>query len=152
MTRKNRVSVNLLIELATFVTLLAMIATGLVMKFLLPFEDSDPLHRGWAVWGWGRHSWGNAHFYLAMSAVTLFLVHWAIHWEWFCHMVHRRIHRPDDATEEAPPVVRHGYGVILVMVVVLAVAGFFIAAARGLRTEVGAERDMPPHASQLSTP
>lgn len=152
MTRKNRVSVNLLIELATFITLLGMIATGLVMKFVLPFADSDLLHRGWAVWGWGRHHWGNAHFYLAMSAVALLMVHWAIHWNWLCHTVYRRFHGPNDATEEAPPVVRHGYGVIFVMVVILVISGFFIAAGRGLRTEVGAQRDMPPHAKQLSSP
>ena len=152
MTRKNRISFDLLIELATFTTLLAMIATGLVLRFVLPIAESDPLHRGWAVWGWGRHHWGNAHFYLAVSAVALLLVHWAIHWNWLCHTIHRRFHRAEEGIEEAAPVVRHGYGVIFIMVVMLAIATFFIAAARGLRTEIGAERDMQPHVRQLTTP
>lgn len=152
MTRKNRISFNLLIELATFVSLLGMISTGLVMRFVLPLEGSDPLHRGWAVWGWGRHHWGNAHFYLSMAAAALLLVHWVIHWNWLCHMLHRRLHRPEEGIEEAPPVVRHIYGVIFTMAILLVISTFFLAAGRGLRTEVGAERDMPPNVKILSNP
>jgi len=152
MTRKSRISLNLMIELATFISLLGMIATGLVMRFILPLAGSDPLHRGWAVWGWGRHHWGNAHYFLSMAAVALLIVHWAIHWNWLCHVLHRRFHRADAGTVETEPVVRHGYGVIFAMVVLLAITTFFFAAARGLRTEVGADHDMPPSVKRLSNP
>jgi hypothetical protein len=85
-----RGTLNYLVDGVTFAGVLAMVATGLILEFVLPPGSGGRGHRGGQeLWGLGRHDWGDWHFYLAMGLGALLLIHLALHWSWICAMTLR---------------------------------------------------------------
>lgn len=74
----NRLLINILTDLLAAVALTVMVATGIVIWFVLP-PGTNRTH--W-LWGLLRHEWGAIH--AAASAVLLAAVtlHIALHWRW----------------------------------------------------------------------
>ncbi len=70
---------NYVLDALSLVVMLAIAATGLLMKFVLP-----PGSGSLSVWGLGRHAWGGIHFWLASAVILLLVVHLALHWAWVC--------------------------------------------------------------------
>ncbi len=86
-----RSTVNFVVDLASFVDLLGLAATGVIMKWVLPPGSGglgQELHGGAGgehikqLWGLGRHDWGAVHFWYAVIFVVLMVVHIVLHWTW----------------------------------------------------------------------
>src|SRR3989304_3725348 len=89
-----RNTLNFLIDLVSLAAMLGLILTGIVMKFILPPGTGG---RGGGerseLWGLGRHDWGDIHFWLAVSVLSLLVLHVALHWGWVTGTL-RRLFRP----------------------------------------------------------
>jgi len=86
-----RTTLNFIIDLVSFINLLALAFTGLIMKYILPPGTGGrgrQLHGGAGrepikdLWSMTRHEWGDIHFYLALLFVILIVVHIILHWGW----------------------------------------------------------------------
>jgi hypothetical protein len=86
-----RSTLNFIIDLISFLTLLGMVCTGLIMKYVLPPGSGGCgrlLHDGRGrehikdLWSMTRHEWGYIHFDLAVLFVLLIAVHIILHWAW----------------------------------------------------------------------
>jgi phosphotransferase system glucose/maltose/N-acetylglucosamine-specific IIC component len=121
MMRRN--TLNFLVDFLTLLAIFAMVATGLVLRFVLP-PGSGGRHGegGLLLWGWGRHDWGDVHFWAAVALAALLVVHVALHWSWVCTMVQRSLR----GTNSGQPGVgkRNAYGVGFLLLVVLVFGGF----------------------------
>ena len=63
-----------IIDFFSFITLVLMISTGLLLEFTLPAR-SGPLN----VWGLTRHEWGNLHFNISVLFLLLMSAHLFLH-------------------------------------------------------------------------
>lgn len=79
-----RATLNLLIDVVSFAILASMIATGLLVRFVLPPGSRGG--RGLSLWNLDRHDWGDIHFWLAASLIGVLLIHLALHWSWVCQV------------------------------------------------------------------
>jgi hypothetical protein len=82
--------VNFALDAVLLATMLVLISTGALLKFVLP-----PGSRGGAglsLWGWSRHEWGDLHFFAATVLVSLICLHLILHWQWVCAMLLRWLH------------------------------------------------------------
>jgi len=87
-----RSTVNFILDLVSFLTLLGLTITGFLMRYVLPPGTSGvgrTLHGGSGrgvqaqqLWSMARHEWGNIHFYLAVVFVALMITHIILHWTW----------------------------------------------------------------------
>lgn len=130
MMRKS--TLNFIVDLLTLLAIFVMIATGLVIRFVLP-PGTGGRHGegGLLLWGGGRHDWGDVHFWASVALGVLLVVHVALHWSWVCAMVHRLL-RGADAD---PPSTgkRNAYGVGFLLIVVLVFGGFTLYATTAVR-------------------
>ncbi|MBI4384598.1 MAG: DUF4405 domain-containing protein [Nitrospinae bacterium] len=89
MQRKN---VNILIDALAFAFFVFLIATGMVLKYVLPpgsgrrFASGEGREaEGKTVslsWGFSRHEWGDIHFWVAVGIMALLAAHLALHYKW----------------------------------------------------------------------
>jgi hypothetical protein len=130
--------VNFVIDSFTLLAMLAMVATGLLMRFVLPPGSRGG--RGLGLWGLTRHDWGDVHFWLSVALGGLLVIHLLLHWTWVCTVVNTWLH-PDRARRPAVSAARRcvlGVGFILVLAAVL--VGFLgIASASVARNHMGEE-------------
>lgn len=129
-----RSSLNLLVDIATFLLALAMTITGLTIRWLLPRHTGGRL----TIWGGDRHAWGDVHYYLAWILAGLVVVHVAMHWKWVCSIVRDRAARLRRVTVYgtfAPgrrAYAGHWYGGAALMAVGALLAGFLWLASRSI--------------------
>lgn len=93
----SRITLNFILVLVSFLALLGLSFTGLIMRYLLPPGTGGMgrlLHDGAGrgvyareLWSMTRHEWGNIHFYLAIAFVVLMMTHILLHWGWIKHYV-----------------------------------------------------------------
>ena len=79
---------NLVIDVVTFVALMVVGVTGLLMKFVLP---SGSPRLGLALFGWDRHDWGAFHFWATVGLGVILVLHLALHWQWVCTTIGRMV-------------------------------------------------------------
>lgn len=77
-----RSTLNYLIDAATLLVLLGMVATGLILEFVLPPGSGGIRHAPDTLWSLARHDWGALHFYTAIALAALIVLHLALHWNW----------------------------------------------------------------------
>ncbi len=137
----NRLLINILTDLLAALALTAMVATGIVIWFILP-PGTNRTH--W-LWGLLRHDWGTIH--AAASAVLLVAVtlHIALHWRWLVTNLCKRAGLGGWAS-------RHERlaGAAVVALLVVPLGAFTLAAAFSAR-----ELQQPRHAavgSPMPTP
>lgn len=82
--RKN--TLNFLVDVVTLLVMLAMVCTGLVMKYALPPGSGG---KGLVLWSLTRHEWGDVHFWLSVAIAALLVLHVLLHWAWVCGTVRR---------------------------------------------------------------
>lgn len=63
-----------IIDLLSFIVLVAMISTGALLEFTLPAR-SGPL----SVWGMTRHEWGDLHSNISLVFLVLLSAHLLLH-------------------------------------------------------------------------
>ena len=67
-----RSTVNYIVDWVSFLVMVGLIATGLLMRFILPpGSGGRGGGHGLALWNLTRHGWGDVHFWLAAAALTL---------------------------------------------------------------------------------
>jgi len=122
-------TLNFLVDLVTLLIMLGMVATGLVIRFVLPpgsggrhaAPESGP-GRQLTLWDMGRHDWGNIHFWLAVALAVLATIHVALHWSWICNTI-RRLLIPGYASQDSSKI-RNIYGFGFLAVLAALLAGF----------------------------
>lgn len=138
-----RNTLNFVIDLVTFAVMLAMIATGLLIRFVLPPGSGERR----SLWDYTRHDWGDVHFWLAVVLGGLVLVHLALHWSWVCSLVSRWCASADARGRPKSVLRRNLVGAALVLAVTGLVGGFLWIAERNV---VEFERGGRPHRGSRS--
>ena len=82
-----RILDNLQVDVMAAVLMVAMIATGYILRFPLPPGSNKSL----SLWGLTRHSWGTVHFWISLGLLVLVVVHVCLHWQWVVVSVKRRL-------------------------------------------------------------
>jgi hypothetical protein len=90
--------VNFIIDATMFLCLAAIIGLGLLMEYIMPpgrrlmeILGSNP----YITWlGWDRHDWGDIHLYLALTCLTLLVLHIILHWSQILGLFRRLIPQP----------------------------------------------------------
>jgi len=124
----NRALLNFFIDLATFLVLLAMIGTGLLVRFVLPPGTGERL----SVWSYSRHDWGDVHFWLAVGLGALVLVHLLLHWNWVCSVVGRWVRSSRAAVRPRSALRRNLVGSAVLLGTAVLVGGFVWVAQRAV--------------------
>jgi len=83
-------TLNFIVDLAAWVAMILLAATGLVVRYVLPAGSGG---RGGGseslLWGLGRHDWGALHFWLSIALGVLIVFHIVLHWSWVCATTRR---------------------------------------------------------------
>ena len=137
---------NFVVDAVSLVALLGLIATGLIVRYILP-AGSGGRGRGAAasLWGLGRHDWGDVHFWLAVGIIALLIVHVALHWTWTCALVRRWVAPGDPSVTRRVSWRRHVYGVGLLASIALSLAAF----TRFAQANVETSRGTCPHVGRV---
>jgi len=129
--RKN--TLNFLVDAVTLLVIFGMIATGLMIRFVLPPGTGGRNGgHGLVLWGMGRHDWGDVHFWTAVALFVLLLVHVALHWSWVCMTLHRLLRGAGDAGQ-LNAAKRNIYGIMFLVAVVLIFSGLTWYAGTAVR-------------------
>lgn len=84
-----RTGLNVLIDSAAFLLLLAVASTGAIMQYALPRRSG-----GATLLGLDRHDWGDLHFAIAFTFLLVLAVHLTMHWQWIRTVVPRVCGKP----------------------------------------------------------
>jgi hypothetical protein len=119
-------TVNYVLDALSLVAMLAIAATGLLMKFVLP-----PGSGNMSVWGLDRHGWGSVHFWLAAALIVFLVLHLALHWAWVCASTRGvALRRPPRERGRGRGDAAVGW--VLLVCLTLGLAGFVAAARAGV--------------------
>jgi hypothetical protein len=86
-----RITVNFIVDFVSFLDLLGLIFTGIIIRYILPPGTGgrgQELHGGQGAgrvkdfWTMTRHEWGDVHFYMVVVFIVLMLIHLFLHWTW----------------------------------------------------------------------
>lgn len=88
-----RPHVDLMINSLAFVTFLFLTTTGVILKFYLPPRSG----RTKDLIGMNRHEWGDIHFIIAVTFLTLIIVHLLLHKKWIGHWWSKLFSKPKSA-------------------------------------------------------
>jgi hypothetical protein len=119
----SKTKLNYVVDFVTLLLILAMIGTGVVIRYVLPPGSGG--HGGgerWLLWGLDRHEWGGLHFWLAVGLAAVMLLHVALHWKWICGVTRRWIGRLRNGGVRLAH--RTAYGLAFLALVTLLLAGF----------------------------
>lgn len=123
-----RGTLNFIIDAVTFMLMLTMIATGLLVRFVLPPGSGERR----SLWDYTRHDWGDVHFWLAVALGGLVLVHLTLHWGWVCSLVSRWFAGADAHGRPKSALHRNLVGVMLLLAVTGLIGGFLWVAQRSV--------------------
>lgn len=131
-----RTTLNFVIDTLLLLACCGLVMTGVTMRYILPpgtglrHAAEEGREGGWAVWGLGRHDFGDLHFWLSVGAVVLFAVHVALHWNWVCTVLAGRRAGSDVGTPRRG--VRNATGVLFGLLVIGGMGLFLWAADRAV--------------------
>lgn len=74
----NRAKLIMLIDVLAFLGFVALTATGVLMRYVLPPGSG----RFVSLWGLSRHQWGTLHFWIAAGFLGVLAIHLILHWRW----------------------------------------------------------------------
>jgi len=135
-----RTMVNLVIDVVSFVVMCAMIATGLVIRFILPPGTGGRHAHGLGggqimnLWGMGRHDWGDIHYWLAVVLGILMLIHVVLHWTWICGVIRRIFVANDGASVKPSTRILNLYGLGFLAILLAFFIGFMWVAKNQVET------------------
>jgi hypothetical protein len=95
-----RTALNFVIGCISFVLLLSLVTTGIILRYVVPCGGGRRWRGGRGAaeaaqnirefWTLSRHQWLDVHFWIAAVFATLIIVHILLHWEWIKRFVTRR--------------------------------------------------------------
>jgi len=113
-----RNTLNYLLDGALALAMAGLLATGLLMRFVLP-----PRSGRLQLWGWDRHQWGDLHLWVVIFFLAVLLAHLALHWQWVCVTTSRLFRRRQGAAP-MKPLARNLLGTGLLVAVIGLCFGF----------------------------
>ena len=113
--------IHYLVDVVLLLSVLTLVATGLLIYFVLP-----PGRGGDSVWSLTRHDWGEVHFWTSMVMLAAVVVHLAVNWTWVCTVTVRLF---DRSGTKPSALKRNTSGVIVLGVIVAVIAGFLLVAS-----------------------
>jgi hypothetical protein len=134
--RKN--TLNFVVDLATLLAILAMLCTGLILRYSLPPGSGG---RGLALWGLGRHDWGGVHFWIAVSLGLLLVVHLVLHWPWVVGTIRRLTSRTAARTGRPASAFLNVTCVVFLLAIAGAATGFTYYASASVSTSAELARE-----------
>ena len=123
------------IDALSLLLMVGMVATGLLLRFVLPPGSGS--YR--TLWGWGRHDWGDLHFYLAAAVAGIVIVHVVLHWHWVCATALKCV--PGGGELRAPAKMKRTIAGALFVTLLAAALSSFVWMASGAVAEVRGERN-----------
>ena len=78
---------NFIIDILAFIFFVFLTSTGIIIHYLLPSGSG----RSKTIWGFGRHDWGDLHFYVAVGFLLILAFHLFKHWKWIWSLVKGRV-------------------------------------------------------------
>jgi hypothetical protein len=94
----DKVKLNFIIDALMFLCMMALAGLGFLMRYILP-SGRDVLAKygrnltfSWL--GWDRHDWGDLHLYLALTLLTLLVLHVVLHWRQILGLFMRLVPNP----------------------------------------------------------
>jgi hypothetical protein len=79
--------INYLLDVLLVLLGIALVFTGLLLEWVMPGGRGG----GASLWGFGRHDWGEVHFWIALALIAVVLVHLLMHWGWVATMTRRLV-------------------------------------------------------------
>lgn len=143
-----RSTLNFCVDFVTLLVFLGMAVTGLLVRFLLPPGTGGRL----SIWSWGRHDWGDLHFWLAVGLLGLIFVHLILHWAWICQVARNWTTSSRVAAGPLARQRRFLIGIAALVVITASLVTFYLFAAwsvkdergRGVRAQVSATMEESP--------
>jgi hypothetical protein len=74
----SRTIINIIVDVASAQLFLGMIATGYILRFILPPGSN----RAFSLWGLTHHQYGDMHFWISFSLLAVLVIHLMLHWKW----------------------------------------------------------------------
>ena len=108
--------VNLCIDLIAAISLLVMVATGYILRYVL-LENTHKTHM---LWGMSRGQWGDIHFWASLGLLAILCTHLVMHWRWVVGTLGHRI--------AANPRWKTHAGWVVIAIVTIGLIGFGWAA------------------------
>ena len=134
----DKARLNLVIDLLAGGLLTGMVATGIVLQFILP-PGSNRTHE---LWGWSRHDWGSLHGLVSLLLLALLAVHIVLHGRWLVSGVAKRLGWTSHA--QARP---RTFATLLLIAAAAPLVAITIGAALSVRP-----LEQPRHAEASATP
>ncbi len=78
-----RSKLNFILDAAAFGGFVFLTTTGILMRYTLPPGSK----RLTSIWGLDRHEWGDIHFWISISFLSLLTMHLFFHWGWITNIV-----------------------------------------------------------------
>ena len=107
-----RVTLNFIIACVGFVLFVSMVATGTILRYILPCGRGYGWRGGRGAiqagqnikefWLMTRPQWLDIHFWIAVAFVTVIIMHIMLHWDWIKSYV-------ECVTKPAPKLLDGGY-------------------------------------------
>lgn len=129
-----RNTLNYLVDAATALAVIGLVATGLIIRLVLPPGSGERR----TLWGLGRHDWGDVHYWIVIAGGVLLMVHLALHWQWICTVTLGLLGRRAGGAGERPPrALRNLTGVLMVVLTVGVFWGFVEISRRAVDETIG---------------
>lgn len=138
-----RNTLNYLLDGALALAMAGLLATGLLMRFVLP-----PRSGRLQLWGWDRHDWGDLHLWVVIFFLAVLLAHLALHWQWVCITTSRLFRRQPCPAAPMKPLIRNLLGAVALVVFVGLCFGFVRFANSRVtnpQSNQGAQLQSPQH-------
>jgi hypothetical protein len=94
----DRPRLNFIIDIILFLVTMAIAGIGLLLKYVLVTGREEIIRYGRRVdltlFGLDRHSWGDIHFYLALTMLGVLILHIYFHWRMIVLLYRRFIGNP----------------------------------------------------------
>jgi hypothetical protein len=143
----SRPRLNLLIDVAAFISAVVMAATGFLLRYVLPPGSGrlESTGLGWGaarrpitlLWGLTREEWGGIHFWSAVILMTILSLHLVLHWGWIVCMI--------KGQPREPAAMRIALGILgLISLLALVLAPFLSPTVRLPRGQVLEQRQSKP--------
>ena len=83
-----RNTINLILDISLGFLFYFLLVSGIVLMYILP-----PGSHSSTIFGMTRHELGTIHFWTAITATAILLVHLALHWTWVHNVVANKLGR-----------------------------------------------------------
>ena len=83
---KNRLKVNIIIDLVMFLAMAVTSVSGIVIKLIAPLRrtaESEWVREAamWFFQAWNRRTWAHIHLWAGVIVMALLVAHIALHWQ-----------------------------------------------------------------------